>query len=179
MSFGLSFRVDVRPYSGYDDPSLPIAAWISQAGGVGDASGGVINFDFLFQRDDDAQVSELFNLEQLSMDNTSTSTVQVILQTLNMDNLSQARPASPQMWFFQTSGASATAISAGRLDQGKMLPLWLGAPNRVEGDVGIRMLFANVDLRLYAFTLQGYMWGPRSVLARGGPQRPIGGLFGP
>ena len=178
MSFGVSFRVDVRPYTGYQDPSLPIAAWISQAGVAGDASGGQINLDFLFQRDDDAQVSELFNLEQVSFDNTSTSAVIVLVETMNLDSLSQNRPASPQFWSFTTLGVPATGFSAVKLDNGSQLPLWLGAPNRDEGDVGIRLNFANVDLRLYAVTLQGYMWGPRSVLAEGGPRRPPSGLFG-
>jgi len=177
VSFGVSFRVDVRPYSGYDSPGLPIAAWISQGGTVGDASGGVINMDFLFQRDDDAQVSELFNLEQISVDTTSATSRDFTIQTLNMDNLAPNRPASTQKWKSNSQFGSGLSNSAFDLDNANILPLWLGAPNRGEGDVGLRIFWPNIDLLLFAVTLQGYMWGPRSVLAPGGPQRPVGGLF--
>ena len=177
MSFGVSFRVDVRPYTGYDDPSLPIAAWISQGGVAGDASGGVLTMTFLFQRDDDARVTELFNLEQISIDTDANADDEFLLRTVNMDNLAQNRPASPQMWSLIVEGIPSVNMAALR-DRSPALPLWIGAPNQDEGDVGLRIQVTNTDLRLYAVTLQGYMWGPRSVLAPGGPRRPVGGLFG-
>lgn len=180
MSVGFAFRVDIRPYSGYSDPSLPIAAWIAQGGAVGNASGGALTMSFLFQRDEDAQISELFNLEQISFD-TSTDVNRVgMLSTINMDTLAPNRPVSDQIWRIDTFGdGGPIGLSAGNLDRLLQHPLWLGAPNRVEGDSGLRVTWPNVDLLLYLVTLQGYMWGPRSVLANGGPQRPVGGLFGP
>jgi len=176
VSVQASFRVDVRPYSGSDDPSLPIAAWIGQAGQVGNGSGGNVIFSFLFQRDDDALVTESYNLEQLAVDTTSPTDVGGRMETLRMDQLSLNRTASPQIWTFLTVGR--VGVSALQLQDSNILPLWLGAPNLDEGDKGIRFQFSNIDLRLYAITIQGYMWGPRSVLAPGGPRRPVGGLFG-
>ena len=173
-----TFRVDVRPYSGYDDPSFPIAAWIAQGGVAGDPSGGAVFMDFLFQRSDDNQVSELFSLEQFSADTTGNLDDAGVVETLNMDSLAPNRPASTQKWQFRTEGLGATlAVSVTSL-RSLGLPLWLGTPNRTEGNGGLRVLFTNVDLRLYAITLQGYMWGPRSVLAPGGPRRPVSGLLG-
>jgi len=172
-----TFRVDVRPYSGYDDPSLPIASWIAQGGLAGDASGGTAFMDFNFQLDENPQISELFNLEQISLDVTSATTRNFILETRGMDRLAPLRPASPQKWQFDTIGATTLAVGATTLLQGTILPLWLGTPNKEEGDAGLRITSANIDLLLYAVTLQGYMWGPRSVLAQGGPQRPVRGLF--
>lgn len=177
MSVGFDFRVDIRPYSGYNDPSLPIASWISQAGAAGDATGGIFNMGFFFQLDGDAQISELFNLEQLSFDTSNTNDREVIIETVAMDTLAANRPASPQKWQFRIEGASSTGAAALSLGS-TLLPLWLGSPNRDEGDSGLRITTANVDLLLYAATLQGYVWGPRSVLAEGGPRRPVGGLFG-
>jgi len=171
------FRVDVRPYSGYDDPSLPIAAWIAQAGIVGDASGGSVFIDFLFQRSDDPQISELFNLEQLSADTSTGVDRSFSIETLAMDTLAPNRPASPQKWADNVFNVSGVGIAATSI-RSTELPLWLGAPNRVEGNGGIRIIFTNINLLLYAVTVQGYMWGPRSVLAQGGPRRPLDGLFG-
>jgi len=170
------FRIDVRPYAGYDDPSLPVAAWIGQAGIAGDVSGGNVIIDFLFQRANDAQISELFNLEQMTVDTTADASQEVLMQTVAMDTLAPNRPASDQLWSLNTDGLLGS-VSALLLDRGNGLPLWLGAPNRVEGNGVLRFTMANTNLRLYAITVQGYMWGPRSVMAPGGPRRPIGGLF--
>jgi len=171
------FRVDVRPYSGFDDPGLPVASWVAQGGVAGDASGGSVFMSFLFQRDDDAQISEMFNLEQISFDMSTITSREVALQTFNMDSLGGNRALSPQIWRFRTEGVAGPSISA--LDfESNLLPIWMGSPTRAEGDSGVRLTIVNVDLLLYAAVLQGYMWGPRSVLARGGPRRPPGGLFG-
>lgn len=178
MSVSVDFRVDIRPYTAYEDPSFPIAAWIAQGGLAGDASGGTVFMFFRFQLDEDAQISELFNLEQISFDVTSATNRDFLLETVNMDTLSQNRRASPQRWQFITEGITTLAEGATELLKGSILPVWLGTPNREEGDAGLRILSANIDLMLYAATLQGYMWGPRAILAPGGPRRPVGGLFG-
>jgi len=177
VSVGFDFRVDIRPYSGYEDPSLPIASWISQAGAAGNASGGSFNMGFFFQLDGDPLISELFSLEQISFDTSVETNRNLLLQTVNMDNLAPNRPGSTQFWKFQIDAVFSTGVSAIPLAN-TMLPLWLGSPNRDEGDSGLRITTSNTDLVLYAATLQGYMWGPRSVLAQGGPRRPTGGLFG-
>lgn len=179
MSVSGDFRVDIRPYSGYEDPSLPIASWVAQGGIAGDASGGTIFMNFLFQRDEDAQISELFNLEQIQFDASAETVRGIQLDARNMDTLAPNRPLTDQRWMFNSDNIPATGSAALNLDRSTMLPIWLGAPNRVEGESGIRLQFFNADLVLFLATLQGYMWGPRSVLANGGPRRPVGGLFGP
>lgn len=179
MAVSGEFRVDVRPYSGYEDPSLPIAAWIAQGGLAGDASGGNILFDFIFQSTDGPQISELFNLKQISTDvSSSAANRDWTMVTVGMDALAPNRQASPQSFqSFMSAGSPGTAST--ELQPGSILPIWLGAPNRDEGIGGLRFTTNNVNLLLYAITIQGYMWGPRSVLAQGGPRRPVGGLFGP
>lgn len=176
------FRVDNRPYSGYNDPSLPISGWIAQGGAVGDASGGNLIMDFNFMGGETApRTSELYNLEQISIDTASAVTETLIMETRNMDNLSPARAASPQKWsWIVTVALSISTLSQGGVPKGA-LPIWLGAPNQdaPSNEAGFRFTWANTDLRLYAITLQGWRWGPRSILAPGGPQRPPFGYFGP
>ena len=180
MSVGFDFRVDIRPYSGYSDISLPIASWHGEAGAVGDASGGIINMDFLFQRDDDAQISELFNLEALTMDIDADPALEWAMSTTNMDSFATHRPATDRVWKVTMGGIGALSISAGAaLNSPDILPIWLGSPNRNEGDAGLRFRTSNVLNRLYFVQIEGMMWGPRSVLADGGPRRPVGGgLYG-
>jgi len=176
MSVGFTFRVDIRPYTGFTDPALPVASWFAQGGAAGNASGGTINLDFPFQRDGDAQISELFNIEQIAADTTSAVARDAIMQALNMDFLALGRPATDRRWRLQTTAAPGAVSAISILNN--QLPLWLGTPNREEGDAGLRFLFTNVDLLLYFVSIQGYMWGPRSVMAEGGPRRPLSGLFG-
>lgn len=182
MSVSINFRVDMRPYSGYNDPAFPISGWIAQGGAVGDASGGNLIMDFNFMAGEEIpRISELFNLEQISIDTASAVSEVILMETRNMDVLSPARAASPQKWAWITNAVLGnSAIRSDFVPKGP-LPIWLGVPNQdaPSQEGGIRFTWTNVDLRLYAITLQGYRWGPRSVLAPGGPQRPPFGYFGP
>jgi len=180
MAVSANFRVDTRPFSGYADPALPIASWIAQGGVAGDASGGAVIMNFLFQQSADKRITEMYNVEQASLDTSDNLLRRVGLETLNMDALSPDRPASPQKWFLDVNsvtGISGTALNVRDLAG---LPIWLGAPFLPAGSsaAGLRFQFSNIDLILYAITVQGYIWGPRSVLAPGGPQRPPNGFLG-
>lgn len=178
MSVFTTFRLDIRPFSGYADPSLPIAAWVAQGDTVGDASGGTITLEFRIHIDTDPVTSEFYNLEQIQFDASSESIRDVMLQTRNMDSFTPERTLFDQRWQFETIGVGGVSFSALPLDRANMLPLWLGAPNKNEGDAGIRLVTTNGGVGVqYLATLQGYLWGPRSVLAEGGPRRPVGGLF--
>ncbi len=178
MSVSGNFRVDTRPYSGYVDPALPIGSYIAQAGIAGDATAGVVLINFLFQLSANRRITESYNLEQVSIDTDANSANRGSMATLNMDSLSPDRQASPQKWTFLTSIDGVSDSSLLLTDRG-VLPLWLGSPALPAGSsaAGLRFTFLNVDLRLYAVTIQGYIWGPRSVLAPGGPQRPPNGFF--
>lgn len=176
MSVFGTFRIDTRPYTGYADPGLPIGSWIAQAGIVGDASGGIVKMQFLIELEGGVRISELYNIEQMSVD-TNLSGRGMILDTANMDRLAPNRQASPQKWHFSTlSVSSVSAIPASQLTG---LPLWLGAPDvdTPAGDKGFNLTFTNEDLVFFAATFQGYFWGPRSVIAPGGPRRPVGGFL--
>jgi len=174
------FRVEIRPYSAYDDPSLPIGLYIAEGGLVGDVSAGDVFMDFIFKFADNPQVSELFNLEQLAADSDHTAGQEALMSTVNMDRLAPTRDASPQRWRLQLVDVNGllNPVNALATVSGSLLPLWLGAPSPSEGKSALRIQFPNEDGVAYFAQIQGYIWGPRSVLAQGGPQRPVSALFG-
>jgi len=172
------FRYDVRPYTAYADPGLPVAAYIAQGGLVGDASGGTVVFNFEFMTEQEELITELFNLEQLEAD-TSAGAETFKMTTVNLDSLSRNRSASARERFFTTS--TTIGVDSSLAPDQDFRPIWLGSPNldARAGSAILRFTFTNTNLRLYAITIQGYIWGSRSILAEGGPRRPIGGgLFG-
>jgi len=178
MSVFVTTRVDIRPYSGYSDPSLPIAAWISQGTVTGDVTGGSVFITMIFELDEtDFRLSQLYNLEQFSMDHDAPSAFAGLMTTRAMDRLSPQRDAAEQRWGLVgvTDGANQAAVG---IDALAGLPIWLGSPNEdFSVDSGLRFETPNVDARVVNVTAQGYVWGPRSVLAEGGPQRPANGFF--
>lgn len=168
---------EYRPFDGFRDPALPIASYISQAGITGDASGGSVLLDNLFQIQETGRgTPNFFNLEQVSVDISSSVASGPIMRTLNMGRLAPTRAMSPLKWqlFVTPDGVDDAALQLNFLAG---LPLWLDAPTFLVGDAGLRFEFANQDLILFATTVQGYVWSPRSVRVDGGPQRPIGGMF--
>ena len=172
------FSYDIRPYSGYQPPGLPIGAYIAQGGLAGDASGGSVIFTFLYMTEQEEKITELFNIEQLEID-TDGAAQTLMMETVNMDSLSRNRPASKRKW--QSVTVAHVGDAAIPVDSSLTRPIWLGSPNidARAGTAGFRVSFVNIDLRLYAVTIQGWIWSSRSILAPGGPQRPVGGgLFG-
>jgi len=98
------------------------------------------------------------------------------MRTLNMGQLTSNRPTSPEKWVMSMIPDDVDDSAVGLQDLSG-LPIWLDAPNAAGDDAGLRFEFDNVNLRLYAVTTRGYIWGPEAVLAPGGPQRPPNGLF--
>ena len=178
MSVFVTGRPEMRPYSGYGDPSLPIGTWIAQVTGTGDATGGSVFLTVIFQEAETGfRLSQMWNVEQISMDMGTPTNLQGLMTTRAMNNLSPQRIAAEERWGFLllSDGANQNAIDLAAL---AALPLWLGAPNDdFSVDSGLRFESVNVDTIDVNITCQGYLWGPRSVLAAGGPQRPPNGLF--
>jgi len=177
VSVSADFPIEYRPFSGYDDPSLPIASYIGQGGMAGDASGGSVVMSILFQQMETGRgTPNMFNLEQLSIDVATNVNFAVLMRTLNMGRLAPTRVTSPEKWVL---GVTSDTVDDSALELTFLsgLPLWLDAPSNLTGDAGLRLEFTNLNLELYAATIRGYIWSPRSVLAQGGPQRPLNGMF--
>lgn len=177
MSVATNFRTEVRPYSGYDAPALPVGAWIAQGVITGDASGGASQMNFLFQFGNNPLNSQLYSLEQFTAESNSANTEQGDFETINMDRLTSqlVLPVTRQA-FTITADAIGSAVAS--LGDMAGLPFWLGGPNVANLECGLRFQFQNTNTRVHTVSCQGYIWGPRSMLAEGGPQRPLNGFFG-
>lgn len=179
MAITTNFRVEVLPWRGFDNPALPSGAYVGHAFVVGDGTGGANTVTFLFQFSGDPLSSRLYNLEQFWARGSATvqseDSGQIIVQ--NMGHLTPDRPIpdSRLMNFQYRFGANTIALQTdGMLPR----PLFLGAPSAANLACGIAFARTNVDGEANGVTIYGYIWQPRSLLAEGGLQRPVGGLWG-
>jgi len=176
MTVDTDFRVDTRPYSGYEDPGLPIASYIASGSSTGNGTGGNHLLSFLFQVAESDIVTERYNLEQFHIDIGVAASLIAIMSAQGMDHLAfPFRIAARQRWSLIV-GSDGVADAAGAITEMSALPIWLGMP-QPEVDAGIRFQIPNVDLQVVTASIQGYIWGPRSILAPGGPKRPPDGYF--
>ncbi len=177
MTLILNLRTETRPYSGYEDPSLPVGAWIGAGSLVGDASAGFLVMNFLFQFGQQPLNSQMYNVERVAAEVSVGTTQQGHIETRNMDELAPNRPVGVQRWSFALvdDGADNAIID---LASQAGLPMWLGRATAPLLECGVRVQFTNTNLLTYTVALQGYFWGPRSILAPGGPQRPPNGFLG-
>jgi len=176
MSVVANFRVDTRPYAGYSDPGFPIASYVASGSLTGDGTGGIVQITFIFQNNEADIVTERYNLEQLHVDAESAVNVACIMQAQGMDH--RAFPFQvliEQRWgmVLITDTVGDAPVSLGDLAG---LPLWLGMP-QPEVDAGVRFQFTNTDTIVFNASIQGFIWGPRSILVDGGPKRPPNGYF--
>ncbi len=177
MSVASNFRIETRPYSGYADPSLPVGAWITQGVLAGNATGGAVQMNFLFQFGNNPLNSQLYSLEQFTAETNASVTEVADFETINMDRLTPnlVLPVTRQQFPVIADGIGSAIAQLGDMAG---LPFWLGGPNTALLECSIRFQFTNTNLRVYTVSAQGYIWGPRSVTAPGGPQRPPNGFFG-
>ena len=136
--------------------------------------GGFREVDIVFQLSTAAALdSQLYNLEQLDIRSTAASDVDVMLRVLVMD---------PPMLSDRRIGftlGNLTGLGRGitPTDQRGLRGLWFGTPAQIgtSGLVAIQMV--NQDTHTLHVSAQGYIWGARSVMADGGPQRPPSSLY--
>lgn len=173
------------PWRGYDDPSLPEGVWWGTVLVAGDASGGSQTATIQFKQEGQAISGDIFSLEELNAFAGVSSELLATLRTTNMAPFPGA--AFPNRFYSMVlkdmaASNGSTALRGGRGgDEGMMkLPTMLGAASGGAGAVaavGVEIGNQGVGVGL-AITAMGYRWGPRSVLAPGGPQRPARSVFG-
>lgn len=177
MAVVFSETVAYRRFNGYSDPRMPEGMWFAVGGGAGDATGGLFSIQLIFSLTTQPQLSSrLFSLEQFYIDKTDATIVDWRLRTENMDG----PPNFAMRNTFRIRTTNAGTISS-NLDpvSTTMLPLFLGS-QRIAGILAhLAISGTNVNLAVREFGAQGYWWGPRSVLADGGPSRPASGLYSP
>lgn len=165
-------------YRGYDDPSLPLGIWWGSGTVVGDASAGQQFVRIQMSEEGQAVDGLIYNLEQFSMLISEATDRDAFVRTTGLAPQS-GLPAFDRIWHVrlqELEGVGNTGVGEGR----PQLPLLLGtkrggADALASLDIGTANLTASNSVSASAL---GYVWGPRSILAPGGPQRPARSLFG-
>lgn len=169
--------VESRRFSGWLDPRYPIGTWLAAFQLIGDASGGFIQLNLLFQTaDGPARLnSQMYSVERMAAVVTSGNGPVAEIIALNMggpSNFTFSHQYSIQMLAQNASSQSAIAG-----DQFTMLPWFLGAQRTAGQIAALSLLLINANGVIVTFEAEGYRWSPRSVLVDGGPQRPPTGLY--
>ena len=174
------FNTHVRrlAYRGWDDPRYPLGIWWGSGTVVGDASSGFQGVRINVHTEAQALDGLIYNLEQFSVLISEATARDGYLRTIGLAPQA-GLPAFDRAWhlrFEPLSGLSNTGVANQRMQ----LPLLLGTTRGGASAIGA-LEIATVNLTaansLSASAL-GFVWGPRSVLADGGPQRPPGAIFG-
>jgi len=171
-----SIVVESRRYSGWLDPRYPIGYWWAGRGITGDATGGVLGIDLIFQIATAAILnSQLYSVERAAVRSNDETSRVVRLSAVNM--------AGPQNAGFTNEytvpivaavGVGSSAMSAEAM---ALFPWFLGSARLPSITASFSMVADNVDTVAFIFEAEGYRWSPRSVLADGGPQRPPTGPY--
>lgn len=180
MSIFLNAPIRQLHFRGHDDPALPAGIWWGSGTIVGDASGGQQFIRFLFGEEGEPLSGDIFNLEQMSSINSTSSLRNAFLCTVGMAP-APGLPAFDRIWHvpYQDLG-SGLGNSAFGEQALRVLPLFLGSRRggaEAVGalDIGTANLTASDSVSV---SVMGYRWTGRSVMTEGGPQRPLRSLFG-
>lgn len=174
MSVSVDTNYFRRSFAGYEHPSLPEGYWTASSSVTGDASGDFKQIRVLLQTADQSRSGNMFSLEQVVMTNDGQAARPMIIQTENMDTIgSLVGQFSVTQSLAQVGGKGAAIVSLLKL----AFPAWLGAPF-AEGEATVIFAIDNVNGEELAVFAQGFIWGPRSIMAAGGPQRPATSIYG-
>ncbi len=180
MSIEGAVTISQRLWRGWQDPGLPVGAYIGAVDVTGDASGGVEFVTFNFVGEGEPVSGRYYNIEQITTHFAAAISAQGSLVALNWDDVG-ASALSDRNWSisYVSDGIGAAGIASGGFAIGGRMPLFLGQPQRnplVGSAVFIQI--ANVLGRVLSGTIQGYIWEPRSAMVNGGLRRPVEALYG-
>lgn len=178
MSITTESRVEMRPWNGFEDPGLPEGAWVASDIVSGDGSGGFMRVNFNFFLANDPLSSRMFSLEQWSagFGTSLLGDALGLIQITGFDRLTTARLMQDRFYAFDLIDTLLVATAA----RPEQFPrsIWLGPPGEAGTGAAVSFQTANLNTVGMRVTAQGYVWGPRSRLAAGGPRRPPGPVFG-
>ncbi len=170
--------VESRRYSGWTDPRFPISYWVAALNVVGDASGGTLGIDLLFQTALSLFLnSQMYSVEQLAIITTDNVDRVVRIVAVNMGGPTPAGLSQEySVPLLAQTNAAKSGISTEALT---LLPWFLGSQRTPGVAASLSLVTENTDLTIFKLEAQGYSWSARSVLVDGGPQRPLTGPYGP
>ena len=180
MSVGLIQPIVPRMWRGYDDPGLPVGAWICYAVTLGDATGGNNVIDVMFKREDEPVSGRFYNLEQVNVFTAGilVPAVEVVVLSVNgFERLGSYSIGQRVLGFTIDNTGHLTGAS---LQFGlKPMPYFLGqAGSTASVESVIQFITNNTENIAFSVTAQGYIWDSRSVQAPGGLRRPLDSLYG-
>jgi len=176
MSVVEQIVVESRRYSGWADPRYPEGYWQASLNGTGDATGGILAIDLVFQEATAVALnSQMYSVERIAIVSFDTTSREVRVFTVNMGGPSNQGFTQQ----YTVSVVAETAMSRGAIhgDQLTFLPWFLGSQRLAAITASLSIFLPNVDGLIVAFEAEGYRWGARSVLVDGGPQRPPTGPY--
>lgn len=175
MSVIAQGAIKQRLWRGYDDPGLPIGSYIGWLAATGDASGGDVFMQLVFEPEAQNLTGRYFNLEAIEA-NTSGAAADAELLLLGWSPLVEAAFTN-RSWVlkldFHESGGSALALT----DQLKR-PIFLGQTTLAASGSSIQIVLDNDNTQTYLLWVEGYIWDARSNQAPGGVRRPTDALYG-
>jgi len=168
--------VSYRRYQGYADPRFPEGFWFSKVTATGDASGNPMTLTHILADGSNPLSSRIWSLEQVAL---RVSVAQARQDIIRMGGLRDPTLTGTLQveWILQRIAPDVGAFSGWQARDMAFLPVHLGGQR-----VGGTSAFVEVDTinengAVHVFYATGYWWGARSVLADGGPQRPLTGIF--
>jgi len=168
--------VESRRYSGWVDPRYPIGYWQAALTVTGDATGGSVGVDLVFQGAVPAFLnSQMYSVERLSVLLGADTSRNLRISAINMGG--PDNQGFIHQYTVLILNQDSVVGSAIRGDQLTFLPWFLGSQRARGITTSLSLVSANVDTVAVTFEAEGYRWSPRSVLVDGGPQRPPTGLY--
>jgi len=169
--------IESRRYSGWLDPRYPIGFWQGALTLTGDASGGALAIDLLFQQANGGAFrnSQLYSVERFAAETDDESSRDAQIRAVNMggpDNVGFLQGYRVIIDSVAGTGKSALATEAMNL-----VPWFVGAQRTAGVSASVSLVADNANGIAFHFEAEGYRWSPRSVLVDGGPQRPPTGLY--
>jgi len=169
-----------RRFNGWNDPRYPTGFWSLQHFLTGTASGGLQTIIFRFWDNGVPLDTQMYSLEQLSLQYTDNVTPRPIsIRTAGFDNLVSfnGQPDLGVVVLPITGPATGAIAMMTPQDANYFRGIFLGAPGNSGQAADLVFAVENTISNILVVAGQGYVWGPRSVLADGGPQRPPTGIY--
>lgn len=164
-----------REFPGYPDPSLPIGIWQGTGQVIGDASGGNMEVDLVFNRSTAERDGNFYSFDQLMINSTDVGGTRV--GELFFFNLGTVVGLIFQRYAIQMLISHPGNFANIRTEGLAFLPLFMGRQFREGVTTGLAIAFANINTAIVDMSAMGYVWGPRSINSPGGPSRPLQGIF--
>lgn len=177
MTISASFTVTPRMWRGWNDPGLPVGAYIASGTVTGDASAGsqIIFFDFAIEGEPVS--GRFYNIEQVSAHHSDNSDRGGSMRATNWESVGPTGLAD-RLWatLYRANAISDAPLS---FEQFPQLPIFLGQPQPVPDlNSSVSFEILNTLNRVLFAQIQGYIWEPRSVMVNGGLRRPVEALYG-